>query len=207
MLNERLAAKQQEQEATELAAVQKLHASPTKDDEPAVNPLQPVASIDVTSRLYRIPGSRTIFVLPAYGIHPGTEGTREMESRPLIQTVVRPEVGVRTTAQGRRDAARINELYTLAHTRQRRLMTMRHQLQTTTAELNTTRQSLRLAQLRAGEARASERAQLARIMKDKADEDTKVEADLMKEKEENGEEESGGENESQAQAQIESGAE
>lgn len=182
VLNEQLAAKQEEQEATERAAAQNLHAPATKDGEQAVDPLEPVASMDVMSRVYRIPGSRTIFINPGYAIHPGTKATRTMETRPLVQTVVRPEVGTRTTARGRRENTQMNELQNLAQTRNRQILALRHQLQTTTAELNTTRHNLQLTQLRAGEGRESERAQLAKIMADKAAKATKVEEEKEKAK-------------------------
>lgn len=48
------------------------------------------AWIDVPSRIFRLQGCSTFFVIPGYGVHPNTAELRDMESKPLIQTVPRP---------------------------------------------------------------------------------------------------------------------
>lgn len=165
VLNEELARKQQDQEATERAAAQALHGPATRTAPQAVPPLAPVVAIDIPSRAYRIPGSRTIFIVPGHAMHPGTAGTRTMEARgPLVQSVVRPEVGVRNTALGRAKDARIDQLYVEAQKRGSEIVRLREQLAVATAGRNTAEHALKLARLRAGEGRESERAQLARLL-------------------------------------------
>ncbi|KAI9790304.1 MAG: hypothetical protein M1833_001963 [Piccolia ochrophora] len=68
------------------------------------------AYVDVTSRFYRLGGGKTIFILPAFGINPATEGTRKLEATPMVQTVVRPVVEERVTARRRHQAARLKVL-------------------------------------------------------------------------------------------------
>lgn len=165
VLNEELSRKQQEQEAAERTAALALHAPPTKTAAQAVSPLAPVVALDITSRAYRIPGSRTVFLVPGHALHPGTAATRTMEtSRPLVQTVVRPEFGSRNTAHHRHKDARINDLYFEGQRRGRLITQLRAQLATATAAHKTAEHDLRLARLRAGEVRESDRARLARVV-------------------------------------------
>lgn len=46
-----------------------------------------VAWIETVSRLYRIRGHETIFVIPAFGLHPGAPAVHRVERTPLVQTV------------------------------------------------------------------------------------------------------------------------
>lgn len=51
-----------------------------------------ITCIDVYTRYYRLRDSplKTIFVIPAHEIHPGTKVTREMEQQPTVVSVVKP---------------------------------------------------------------------------------------------------------------------
>ncbi|KAG0652989.1 hypothetical protein D0Z07_0496 [Hyphodiscus hymeniophilus] len=51
-----------------------------------------ITAIDVYTRYYRLRNSplKTVFVIPAHEIHPGTKVTREMEQQPTVVTVVKP---------------------------------------------------------------------------------------------------------------------
>lgn len=165
VLNDELSRKQQDQDATARAAAHALHAPPTKTAPHTVAPLDPLVTIDIASRAYRIPGERTIFLVPGHAIHPGTAATRTLETtRPLVQSVVRPEVGVRNTALQRRKDARIDELSAEAQRRARIIAQQRARLATTTAALKTAEHDLRLERLRAGEGRENDRAHLARVV-------------------------------------------
>lgn len=46
-----------------------------------------VAWIETPSRLYRIRGHDTIFVIPGFGLHPGAPAVHRVERTPLVQTV------------------------------------------------------------------------------------------------------------------------
>ncbi|MCJ1466361.1 hypothetical protein MMC07_004980 [Pseudocyphellaria aurata] len=52
------------------------------DDETKV-----VTWIETTSRLYRIRGHETIFVIPGFGLHPGAPAVHRVERTPLVQSV------------------------------------------------------------------------------------------------------------------------
>lgn len=51
-----------------------------------------ITCIDVYTRYYRLRDNplKTVFVIPAYEIHPGTKVTREMEQQPTVVSVVKP---------------------------------------------------------------------------------------------------------------------
>ncbi|MCJ1367618.1 hypothetical protein MMC16_006752 [Acarospora aff. strigata] len=165
VLNGQLNAKQWEQEDAERVAASNLHAPPTKDSPQTVDPLKPVATIDVTSRLYRIPGSRTIFITPAHGIHPAVAPTLRNEKRPaLVQTVVKPQIGTRITAQGRGMRRKLDEFHGMALRRGREVTTLKAALAAADADLSAMRHNLQLAQLRAGEGRESDRAHLGIVV-------------------------------------------
>ncbi|RYO92915.1 hypothetical protein DL766_003901 [Monosporascus sp. MC13-8B] len=59
-----------------------------------------IVSLDLSTRFYRIKGTGhgPLFVLPAFGDRPGTEYTRDMESRPTVVTVPTPGFPERTSA-------------------------------------------------------------------------------------------------------------
>ncbi len=162
VLNELLTAKQQDQEAAKRATALQLHAPVDGDAVDNTNPLEPIVSIDVSSRLYRVDGSRTIFITPAHALHPGTSATRTMESRPLVQTVVRPRVGTRTTALEQRDNTRLNDLHRLSLERGRQIQTLKGRLAAAKEVISTLRHEVELAELRVGERRESDRALLAK---------------------------------------------
>ena len=48
-----------------------------------------VSWVEVTSRVFRVEGQESVFVIPAWGIHPGAEAVRKIENQPLVQTVAR----------------------------------------------------------------------------------------------------------------------
>ena len=52
--------------------------------------LKPVSFLDVGSRVYRVRGCGALFVVLGFEMHPDTEGTRRVEAKALVQTVVRP---------------------------------------------------------------------------------------------------------------------
>ncbi|KAI9705579.1 MAG: hypothetical protein M1836_006335 [Candelina mexicana] len=52
--------------------------------------LRPLAYIDVPSRLFRVAGSEAIFIIPGHGVSEAGRVTREIEGRPVVQSVVRP---------------------------------------------------------------------------------------------------------------------
>lgn len=63
-----------------------------------------VSWVEVTSRVFRVRGQKSVFVIPAWDIHPGAEAVREIENRPLVQTVARGNgQQARMTAKKRRD--------------------------------------------------------------------------------------------------------
>lgn len=89
-LNEELAAREQGLEARERDRVRTLRGGKVRGEPGVGHALQPVTYMDVQSRIYRVKGCQSLFVIPAFDIHPDTEGTRRMESKGLVQTVVRP---------------------------------------------------------------------------------------------------------------------
>lgn len=48
-----------------------------------------VSWVEVTSRVFRVKGQESVFVIPAWDVHPGAEAVRKIESQPLVQTVAR----------------------------------------------------------------------------------------------------------------------
>jgi hypothetical protein len=63
------------------------HADIPHIDLSSTTPYPRAAVIDVTSRLYRLPGHSTIFMIPGFGEHPHTEATRTLVSRPFVTTL------------------------------------------------------------------------------------------------------------------------
>lgn len=59
-------------------------AAPEADDDGETNV---VTWIETTSRLYRVRGHDTIFVIPGFGVHPGAPAVHRVERGPLVQTV------------------------------------------------------------------------------------------------------------------------
>lgn len=48
-----------------------------------------VTWVEVTSRIFRIEGRDSVFVIPGWDLHPGADAVRRVERGPLVQTVVR----------------------------------------------------------------------------------------------------------------------
>ena len=48
-----------------------------------------VSWVEVTSRVFRVKGQESVFVIPAWDVHPGAEAVRKIENQPLVQTVAR----------------------------------------------------------------------------------------------------------------------
>ena len=48
-----------------------------------------VSRVEVTSRVFRVRGQESVFIIPAWEIHPGAEAVQRIESQPFVQTVVR----------------------------------------------------------------------------------------------------------------------
>ncbi|KAI9724107.1 MAG: hypothetical protein M1812_000826 [Candelaria pacifica] len=67
---------------------------------------RPLASIDIPSRLYRIKDTQTIFVALGHGISEMGVVTRDIEKRPFVQSVVKPQWGVRKSARQRGELLR-----------------------------------------------------------------------------------------------------
>ena len=69
-----------------------------------------VSWVEVTSRVFRVRGQKSVFIIRAWDIHPGAEAVREMENQPLVQTVARgSSQQARTTAKERSDQAKETE--------------------------------------------------------------------------------------------------
>ncbi|KAI9782624.1 MAG: hypothetical protein M1835_003999 [Candelina submexicana] len=51
--------------------------------------LRPLAHIDVVSRLFRVAGSDAIFIIPGHGVSEAGKVTREVEGKPVVQSLVR----------------------------------------------------------------------------------------------------------------------
>lgn len=62
-----------------------------------------VAWIEVTSRIFRVKGQKTMFVIPGWDVHPGAEAVRRLERQPLVQTVARRGGETGKTALERRE--------------------------------------------------------------------------------------------------------
>ena len=109
-LNEELALRERAGEARERDAARALRGGWVRGGEgagarrpppPRRRPgPSPVAFLDVPSRVYRVKGCETLFIIPAFGMREETEGTRKVEAKALVQTVVRPH----EYALGGRDA-------------------------------------------------------------------------------------------------------
>jgi hypothetical protein len=63
-----------------------------------------IVPLTVATRYYRLKGAghSTIFVCPAWDHHPGTAGTRDLEARPTVVSVVAPKFPERLTEMERR---------------------------------------------------------------------------------------------------------
>ena len=71
-----------------------------------------VSWVEVTSRIFRVQGQESVFVIPAWDLHPGAEAVRKIENQPLVQTVTRGTNQLtRLTAKERKD--RRKEIETL----------------------------------------------------------------------------------------------
>ncbi len=72
--------------------------------------LNVVSWVEVTSRVFRVKGQESVFIIPAWDIHPGAEAVRRIENQPLVQTVARGSSRhPRATAKQRRDQRRETE--------------------------------------------------------------------------------------------------
>ncbi|KAI9782982.1 MAG: hypothetical protein M1816_001642 [Peltula sp. TS41687] len=65
---------------------------PHEPDPTSSSPLLQIAHVDVTSRIFRLEGYKTLFIVPAFEISPNTRLAREHETRPdmIIQSLPRP---------------------------------------------------------------------------------------------------------------------
>jgi hypothetical protein len=74
-----------------------------------------ITCIDVYTRYYRLRDSplKTIFVIPAHEIHPGTKVTREMEQQPTVVSVVKPVWPERMSVLETQHKSDMEELKTL----------------------------------------------------------------------------------------------
>ena len=52
-------------------------------------PRNVVVWVEVSSRIFRVQGHQTLFMIPGHGIHPNATATTEMEQKPLVQTLPR----------------------------------------------------------------------------------------------------------------------
>jgi hypothetical protein len=68
---------------------------------PPGQPLEPIAWVDIKSRVYRVKGKETMFVVLGHGgdLNPDTELTARLEKMPLISVLPHPVAGASTTAQ------------------------------------------------------------------------------------------------------------
>ncbi|KAH0534040.1 hypothetical protein FGG08_007356 [Glutinoglossum americanum] len=88
VLDQTLSAKQAELQTQENIKSSEVHKPVDPSLQPP-NPLQRIAWINVESRLYRVAGTQTIFIVPAYNIHPNLEFSKELERKPLVQVLSR----------------------------------------------------------------------------------------------------------------------
>ena len=71
--------------------------------------------VEVTSRVFRVRGQESVFVIPAWDMHPGAEAVRKSESQPFVQTVVRGKssqqaiLTVKERSDGRNDTEALKE--------------------------------------------------------------------------------------------------
>ncbi|KAL4724818.1 hypothetical protein ACLX1H_008265 [Fusarium chlamydosporum] len=89
-----------------------------------------IVPIDIPSRFYRIKGQGSkspLFLLPAAEKHPGTSGTRVMENRPTVVSVVTPVWPERVSALEMRNRARLDRA-TQLETENRTLLRERAEL-------------------------------------------------------------------------------
>lgn len=89
-LNEELVAREQGNEHRERERAHTLRGGKIRGEPGAGHVLQPVTYMDVQSRIYRVKGCASLFIIPGFDLHPDTEGTRRVEAKGLVQTVVRP---------------------------------------------------------------------------------------------------------------------
>jgi len=68
-----------------------------------------IIPINVSTRYYRLKGQgrNTIFVVPAWDLHPATQGTKDLEAKPTVVTVVAPRFPLRATDYEARHTARL----------------------------------------------------------------------------------------------------
>lgn len=77
--------------------------------------LRGLTCIDVYTRYYRLRRDplKTVFVIPAHTVHPGTKATREMESKPTVVAVTKPVWPERVTQWEMKHRAELDELKVL----------------------------------------------------------------------------------------------
>ena len=87
-----------------------------KDDVEKKGDERDVASwVEGTSRVFRVRGQESVFVIPAWDMHPGAEAVRRSESLPFVQTVVRGKssqqarLTVKERSDGRNDTEALKE--------------------------------------------------------------------------------------------------
>ncbi len=69
-----------------------------------------VSWVEVVSRVFRVKGQESVFVIPAWDLHPGAEAVRKIENQPLVQTVARgSNQDERMTAKERSDQRKETE--------------------------------------------------------------------------------------------------
>lgn len=61
-----------------------------------------VSWVETTARLYRVRGHETVFVIPAWDMHPGSKAVRAVERGPLVMSVPKIHDSSAKTADGRR---------------------------------------------------------------------------------------------------------
>ena len=67
------------------------------------NRLGAVSWVEVTSRVFRVKGQESVFVIPAWDIHPGARAVGNLEDQPLVQTIARESIqNERMTAKEKR---------------------------------------------------------------------------------------------------------
>jgi hypothetical protein len=73
-----------------------------------------ITAVDITTRYYRLRHSplQTVFVIPAYGIHPGVQTTRELEQQPTVVACVKPVWPERASMWEMKHRAQLAELQT-----------------------------------------------------------------------------------------------
>jgi hypothetical protein len=71
-----------------------------------------ITAVDITTRYFRLSEDslKTIFVIPAWGEHPGVTTTREMENKPTGVSVVRPTWPERQSVWEQKNRSKLAEL-------------------------------------------------------------------------------------------------